>query len=267
MKPYQRENSGPQQQQQQQLKQQLQQQQQGVMQNPNNHRFTPNQQLQQQQQQQQIQQHQQQQLQQQQLQQQQNQNQQQQQQPQQQQLNQQPQQAQNAHEHTPSRVNTSQGGGATATQGPISMYTGPSGATQGVFPSKPPGNISISGNQGQPRPQSAVYPPSSSSPRMVSQVSGYPVPAPRSVPTSMAGPGRSEMRQAGTHYQYYPSLSGSETDVSTSTENLTQVGPFIIYLLPLVHNKYFGDYNCSLSFQVLPQNIQYINQHLVKICV
>ena len=261
MKPYQRENSGPQQQQQ--LQQQLQQQQQGVMQNPNNHRFTPNQQLHQQQQQQQIQQHQQQQLQQQQ---QQNQNQQQQQQPQQQQLNQQPQQAQNAHEHTPSRVNTSQGG-ATATQGPISMYTGPSGATQGVFPSKPPGNISMSGNQGQPRPQSAVYPPSSSSPRMVSQVSGYPVPAPRSVPTSMAGPGRSEMRQAGTHYQYYPSLSGSETDVSTSTENLTQVGPFIIYLLPLVHNKYFGDYNCSLSFQVLPQNIQYINQHLVKICV
>ena len=132
MKPYQRENSGPQQQQQQ---PQLQQQQ-GVMQNPNNHRFTPNQQLQQQQ----IQQHQQQQHQQQ-IQQ------------QQQQHNQQ-QNAQNIHEQAPLRVNTSQGG-AIATQGQTSMYTGPSGPTQGVFPSKPPGTISMSGNQGQPRPQSS----------------------------------------------------------------------------------------------------------------
>ena len=30
-------------------------------------------------------------------------------------------------------------------------------------------------------------------------------------------------QRVGQHIKYYPSLSGSETDVSTSTENLTQV--------------------------------------------
>ena len=36
-------------------------------------------------------------------------------------------------------------------------------------------------------------------------------------------PGGHLVAKPGTSLKYYPSLSGSETDVSTSTENLTQV--------------------------------------------
>jgi hypothetical protein len=147
MKPYQRENSGPQQ---------------GGGSGQNTGRFPPNQQQQQ---------HNQQQQNQQQQQQQQNQQQQQQQHNQQQQL----------HEHTPSRVSTTQGGqngGPGGGQNQPFIFSGPNTATAGVFPSKP---LGMAGNhsQQQPRPSSVVYPPSSASPRLVSQASGYPVPAPR----------------------------------------------------------------------------------------
>ena len=49
-------------------------------------------------------------------------------------------------------------------------------------------------------------------PAGVAAMSSYPVPAPRS-----------GSRLSKPTAKYHPSLSGSETDVSTSTENLTQV--------------------------------------------
>ncbi len=154
MKPYQRENSGPQQ---------------GGGSGQNTGRFPPNQQQQQQ--------HNQQQQQQQQQNHQQHHNQ------QQQQLNhhQQQQQQQQLHEHTPSRISTTQGnqnGGTGGGQNQPFIFSGPNTATAGVFPSKP---LGMAGNhsQQQPRPSSVVYPPSSASPRLVTQASGYPVPAPR----------------------------------------------------------------------------------------
>jgi len=42
------------------------------------------------------------------------------------------------------------------------------------------------------------------------------------------GRGGEQLRQVSNQYQFYPSLSGSETDVSTSTENLTQVRNFSV---------------------------------------
>ena len=152
MKPYQRENLGPQQ---------------GGGSGQNTGRFPPNQQQQQHNQQQQ------QQNQQQQHNQQQHNHQQQQQQHNQQQ--------QHLHEHTPSRVSTTQGnqnGGPGGGQNQPFIFSGPNTATAGVFPSKP---LGMAGNhsQQQPRPSSVVYPPSSASPRLVTQAPGYPVPAPR----------------------------------------------------------------------------------------
>ena len=51
----------------------------------------------------------------------------------------------------------------------------------------------------------------------------YPVPAPRSAGSAQGQPGS---KLAKPMARYHPSLSGSETDVSTSTENLTQVRQF-----------------------------------------
>ena len=49
----------------------------------------------------------------------------------------------------------------------------------------------------------------------------YPVPAPRTGSGISTNPGSGKLAKPTA--RYHPSLSGSETDVSTSTENLTQV--------------------------------------------
>ena len=72
--------------------------------------------------------------------------------------------------------------------------------------------------KGRPPPGMFGHHPSPSHTPMSS--TSYPVPAPRSG-TKMNKPTA----------RYHPSLSGSETDVSTSTENLTQVCFFPISLL------------------------------------
>ena len=67
-------------------------------------------------------------------------------------------------------------------------------------------------NRPQGPPPPGIFPPGSS----------YPIPAPRSgpiQPSAMVTGGKLPKPTA----RYHPSLSGSETDVSTSTENLTQV--------------------------------------------
>ena len=71
--------------------------------------------------------------------------------------------------------------------------------------------------KGRPPPGMFGHHPSPSHTPMSS--TSYPVPAPRSG-TKMNKPTA----------RYHPSLSGSETDVSTSTENLTQVCFFPISL-------------------------------------
>ena len=90
-------------------------------------------------------------------------------------------------------------------------------------PQRPP----IPGSRGPPphyksRPGSGLFAPGGG-PGGV-----YPVPAPRSGPSVVSSVpsytvGGSKM--AKPMARYHPSLSGSETDVSTSTENLTQVSP------------------------------------------
>ena len=71
--------------------------------------------------------------------------------------------------------------------------------------------------KGRPPPGMFGHHPSPSHTPMSS--TSYPVPAPRSG-TKMNKPTA----------RYHPSLSGSETDVSTSTENLTQVSFFPSYI-------------------------------------
>ena len=80
----------------------------------------------------------------------------------------------------------------------------------------------IPGNRGPPphyksRPPPMYHPPA------------YPVPAPRTGSSISTNPGHSttstSTKLAKPTARYHPSLSGSETDVSTSTENLTQVRP------------------------------------------
>ena len=80
----------------------------------------------------------------------------------------------------------------------------------------------IPGNRGPPphyksRPQ-MYHPPA------------YPVPAPRTGSSISTNPGTTSTstKLAKPTARYHPSLSGSETDVSTSTENLTQVRPLKI---------------------------------------
>ena len=72
--------------------------------------------------------------------------------------------------------------------------------------------------KGRPPPGMFGLHPSPSHTPMSS--TSYPVPAPRSG-TKMNKPTA----------RYHPSLSGSETDVSTSTENLTQVSFFPTYII------------------------------------
>ena len=72
--------------------------------------------------------------------------------------------------------------------------------------------------KGRPPPGMFGLHPSPSHTPMSS--TSYPVPAPRSG-TKMNKPTA----------RYHPSLSGSETDVSTSTENLTQVSFFPSYII------------------------------------
>lgn len=73
----------------------------------------------------------------------------------------------------------------------------------------------------------------------------YPVPAPRSAGSSVpasavvssAVPGNSiGSKLAKPMARYHPSLSGSETDVSTSTENLTQVSFYNHYYFVTFYN-------------------------------
>ena len=138
---------------------------------------------------------------------------------QQQQLQQQQQQLEQPVPRTNMMQNRDQGHNSSG-----SLYGNTS--TAGVFPSKPLNMAGNPGQQTQQRPSSAIFPPTPASPRNTTNqsqasASGYPVPAPRSAQAPM--PIRPDVRQVQSQYHYYPSLSGSETDVSTSTENLTQV--------------------------------------------
>ena len=81
----------------------------------------------------------------------------------------------------------------------------------------------------------------------------YPIPAPRSSSglTPQSGMTPTGPKLPKPQARYYPSLSGSETDVSTSTENLTQVG-FFFHAKDSVRFAFFPRLKQGLIFACSP---------------
>ena len=80
----------------------------------------------------------------------------------------------------------------------------------------------VSHQQRPPIPGTRGPPPHYKSRPPMYNPPAYPVPAPRTASNNQPGPTLVN-KVAKPTARYHPSLSGSETDVSTSTENLTQV--------------------------------------------